>query len=308
MHTHDLEPWIHDHVFEQDRKIEGERRTQIVVVITVVMMVLEVSAGVAFGSMALLADGVHMGSHSVALGLTAFAYAMSRRYATDRRFTFGVGKINSLAAFTSAILLLGFAAAILIESLQRLVAPVPISFAPAMIVAVLGLLVNGGSAWLLGHASGDGHHHAPGGHTHHAHDHNLRSAYLHVLADALTSVLAIVALLAGFLWGVAWLDPVMGLVGAALVGRWGVGLVKDTARTLLDCQANDDAVELLRAAIEDGTSDRVADLHMWNLGPGRCAAELRVVSDTPRSPQFYRARIPESLGIVHSTIEVHSCA
>ncbi len=322
MHTQDLSDWQHGHVFGQDRVRPGERRTLLIVLVTAVMMVVEIAAGLAFGSMALLADGLHMASHTAALGITVAAYVFARRHAADRRFTFGTGKVDSLAGFASAVLLGVFALLMAVESIGRLIDPVPIAFDQALIVAVLGLVVNGASAWLListpghdGHGDhhGHAHHHAHGhhhdhhGHAEHRHDHNLRAAYLHVLADAVTSVLAIAALLSAKHFGAAWLDPVIGIVGAVLVARWSYGLLVASAKVLVDRQAAPPLAERLRTAIEGGSADRVADLHVWQIGHGRWAAELVVVSDRPRAPDDYRARIPEDLGIVHVVVEVHRC-
>ena len=304
MHTRDLAHWQHDHVFGQDAVKPGERHTLLVVAITAAMMVVEVTAGIAYGSMALLADGLHMASHATALGISLFAYIYARRRAADRRFTFGTGKVNSLAGFGSAVLLAGFAAAMASESAGRLVTPVAIAFDQALIVAALGLLVNALSAWLLA-ARPPGRVH---GHRHaHHHDHNLRAAYLHVLADALTSLLAIVALLCGKYLGASWLDPVMGMVGSILVARWSFGLLRQTALTLLDHQTDDAITEGLREAIEGESTDRVADLHVWRIGPGIHAAALTIISEHPQSPDYYRALLPYRLHIAHATIEIHQC-
>ena len=307
MHTHDLLPWQHDHVFGQDRTLPGEKRTLLIVIVTAVMMVVEISAGLAFGSMALLADGLHMASHTVALGISVLAYVSARRWAADKRFTFGTGKINSLAGFGSAVLLGGFAVVMATESIGRLFNPIAIAFDQALVVATIGLLVNGGSAWLLAttpHGHGHGHGH---GDDHHRHDHNLRAAYLHVLADALTSVLAIVALLAGKYLQANWLDPVMGILGAVLVARWSYGLLKESGRVLLDFQAKDAVTEPLRRAIEGTSKDRVSDLHVWCIGHGIFAAEIRIVSDAPAGPDHYRSLVPRNLNVVHVAIEVHKC-
>lgn len=303
-----LDEWRHDHVFEQDHKRAGELRTLLVVAITAVMMVVEIVAGLVYGSMALLADGLHMASHTAALGIAVLAYVVSRRLAHDRGFVFGVGKINSLAGFTSAVLLLGFALLMVTESIDRLLHPLAIDFDHALLVATLGLLVNGGCAWILvstPHEHGHGHsHHRDQDHGQH-HDHNLRAAYLHVLADALTSVLAIVALLAGKFYGANWLDPVIGIMGAALVARWSYGLIRETARVLLDRQADEQLAELLRQAIEGSGQDRVTDLHYWTIGHEIYAAELVIVSTDPATPAHYRSLIPDHLKVVHATIEVH---
>lgn len=303
MHTHHLETWQHSHVFNQDQQRAGEKRTLLIVALTAVMMVIEISTGLIYGSMALLADGLHMASHTVALSISVFAYVVSRRLATDRRFTFGVGKINSLAGFASAIMLLGFALAMAVESTDRLINPVAIAFDQAIIVSVIGLIVNGFSAWVL---MSTPHEHGHS-HDHHGHDHNLKAAYLHVLADALTSLLAIVALLAGKYAGADWLDPVMGIVGAILVTRWSYGLIRETGTVLLDSQADEHTLEDVRSAIEGTSLDRVTDLHVWFIGHGIYAAEIALISDTPHSPEYYKSRIPSSLGIAHVTIEVHQC-
>ena len=307
----DLSKWQHDHVFDQDRKRPGEMRTLLVVIMTAVMMVVEIVAGLAFGSMALLADGLHMASHTVALGISLVAYVISRRLAADPRFAFGVGKINSLAGFASAVLLLGFAFAMVTESIDRLINPLTIAFDQALLVAVVGLVVNGVSAWIListphdhGHSHDHDHHHND-----HAegHDHNLRAAYLHVIADALTSVLAICALLAGKYLQAGWLDPAMGIVGAALVARWSIGLIAASARVLLDHQAGEEHVAKLREAVEQDSSDRVADLHLWTIGHGIYAAEVAVVTREPKPPDHYRRLIPAQLNVVHALIEVQTC-
>lgn len=321
MHTHDMSPWTHDHVFNQDQPRPGERRTLIIVVVTAVFMVVEIFAGLYFGSMALLADGLHMASHAAALGISVAAYVYARRHASDGRFSFGTGKVNSLAAFASAILLVGFAVLMAVESIERLFNPVNISFDQAIMVAVLGLLVNGASAWLL--ASTPHHHHGHDHHDHHDHhahhhhqhdgeselqkDHNLRAAYFHVLADALTSLLAIVALLAGKYAGAAWLDPVMGIVGAALVANWSWGLLRMSSKVLLDWQAEPPVIEKLRAALLADDSDRIADLHVWDIGQGQHAAEVSIVTDHAHGPAHYKALIPEDLRIVHLTVEIHRC-
>jgi len=303
MHTNDSSRWQHDHIFAQDRVRDGEKRTLVVVLITALMMVIEITAGLAYGSMALLADGLHMASHAAALGIAFVAYVVARRLAADERFSFGTGKLNSLAGLASAVLLLGFSLIMVTESTSRFINPVAISYDQALIVAVVGLVVNALSAWIL---AATPHHHDHHSHDHH-HDHNLRAAYLHVIADALTSVLAIVALLAAKYYAVNWLDPFMGLVGAALVARWSYGLIRESAKVLLDRQASSTLVDAVRNSIERDSSDRVTDLHCWSIGHGIYAADLAVVSDEPQSADHYRSLISSDLGIVHATIEVHRC-
>jgi cation diffusion facilitator family transporter len=313
MHTESIERWVHDHTFGQDRKKSAERRTLIVSIVTVLTMIVEIVAGLAFGSMALLADGLHMGSHASALAISLFAYRYTRAHARDARFNFGTGKVNSLAAFASASILALIALAMAWESIARFLSPVSIGFNQAILVAVLGLIVNGACLAILG---GHGHSHGKGRRKqeeedHHAHDHkdhNLRSAYLHVLADALTSVLAVLALLAGKYLGQQWLDPFMGLVGAALVVHWSRGLLRSSARVLLDLQAPDEVKEAIRKAIESEGDNRVSDLHVWSVGPGIYAAEVAIVSSRPMDPDSYYSLLPKELGLVHATFEIHLCA
>ena len=235
-----------------------------------------------------------------ALGLAVFAYVYARRHADDKRFSFGTGKINALAGFTGAVVLAGFAVAMVVESIERFLNPVTIVFNYAILVAVIGLFVNGISMIVLG-----GHH---GGHTHsHSHDHedhNLRSAYLHVLADALTSLLAIFALLAGKYTGATWLDPSMGIVGAALVIRWSWGLLKQSSRVLLDRQAPESLLRAIVEAIEAQPDTTVRDLHVWSIGPGYYAAEIAIETEAPESPEYYKRLLPDDTRLAHVTVEV----
>ncbi len=304
----------HEHVFGQDRPRPGERGTRIVIALTVVTMALEIGAGLKFGSMALLADGLHMGSHAAALGISAFAYAWVRRHATDPKYSFGAGKMNALAGFAGAVLLAGFALLMAWESVERLLSPVPVAFSQAIAVAVLGLAVNAASALLLTHGeeAHDGHgprgEPTPGGAaSSHGHDHNLRSAYLHVLADAVTSLLAIGALLGGALFGWRFLDPLIGIVGAAVITRWSVGLLRESGLVLLDRQAPDPLLFAIREAIEGRAGDRVSDLHVWRISPDGWSAIVSVVSDEPLTPDGYRALLPEGLGLAHVNVEVLPC-
>lgn len=287
----------HHHDFGQEAARRGEARTRVVVFLTVVMMLAEVSGGLLFGSMALLADGIHMASHSVALGISLWAYAYARRHAHDERFAFGTGKVHSLAGFAGAVLLGLFALMMAVESVERFLNPVSVSFTQAIIIAVVGLAVNAVSAFLLDEDEEEGHHH----------DHNARSAYLHVLADALTSVLAIAALLFGRLLGWWFLDPAMGIVGAVLVTRWSLGLLRETSAVLLDHQESDGIRGVLRQAVERRPEDRIADLHVWRVAPEGYAAVLSIVSKSPLSPGDYRRLVPDGLPLMHINIEVHPC-
>ena len=276
--------------------------TLIVVVITAITMVVEIAAGIVYGSMALLADGLHMASHAVALGIAAFAYRYVRRHAADPGFSFGSGKVNALAGYSGAVLLGVFALIMAVESIERLANPVEIAVNAALVVAVVGLLVNGACVLILGFKGG--HAHAHGHDHHHHHDHNFRSAYLHVIADALTSVLAIGALLAAKYFRQVWLDPAMGIVGALLVARWSVGLLRQSGRVLLDRQAGAEDLEAIRKAIEKEPATEVVDLHVWEIGPGRRAAILSIQAADPQSLDAYRAMLPTGLGLAHVTIEV----
>jgi cation diffusion facilitator family transporter len=295
----------HDHVFGQDRPTAHERRTVIVVVLTAVTMVVEIAAGMVYGSMALLADGLHMASHAVALGIAAFAYRYSRQHAADPRFSFGTGKIGALAGYSGAVLLGLFALGMAFESLGRFVNPVAIAIDQALVVAVLGLLVNGVSVLILGLKGQDDNNHGDDGdQDHHRHDHNLRSAYFHVLADALTSVLAIAALLAAKFAGMTWLDALMGIVGALLVTKWSAGLLLQSGRVLLDRQAPGRVLDGIRAEIERLPDTAVADLHVWSIGTGKRAAIIAVETGTPLELDEYRRLLPSNFDLVHVTIEV----
>ncbi|OGO31446.1 MAG: cation diffusion facilitator family transporter [Chloroflexi bacterium RBG_16_54_11] len=335
MHTNTIAKWQHTHVFGQDQVRSGERRTLAVVIITAVMMIVEVLVGIFFGSMALLADGIHMGSHMVGLLIALIAYVYARKYAEDDRFSFGTGKVNSLAAYTSALLLAVFALVMGYESIKRLFNPVEIQFDIAITVAFIGLLVNGASMLILGekghtHSHGeheDGEHeheHAPHDHEHeehdhddhdhadHAHgssgtDHNLKAAYLHVFADAATSVLAIIALLAAKYFGWIWADPLMGIVGAFMVARWSFGLLNNASRVLLDHQIPVNVRQRIIDIIESYKDTRVSDLHLWCIGPGIYSANLSIVTKFPDAPNKYKTMIPNNLGVVHTTVEVHPC-
>jgi cation diffusion facilitator family transporter len=316
MHTHRHDDWRHEHTFGQDEVRLGERRTMLVTVLTAVTMVVEIAAGLAFGSMALLADGLHMASHTVALGIAVIAYMYTRRFAADPRYTFGTGKVNVLAGFTSAVVLALFAAGMAVESVQRVISPVDIQFTPAIVVAVIGLVVNGASVLILavprrGHEHADEHQHGHAhahGHAHGGSDHNLRGAYLHVVADCLTSVLAIGALLIGQNAGWIWLDPAVGILGAVLIARWSWGLMRETAHVLLDRQAPERVSDAVREALEASGEDHVTDLHVWSIGPDVYSASVALVSHDPKPPAHYKQLIPDDARVVHATLEVHRCA
>ncbi len=307
-----LARWRHDHVFDTGNDA-AERGTRAVMWITLAMMVVEIGAGWWFNSMALLADGWHMSSHAVAIGLSALAYTTARRYAKDARFAFGTWKIEVLGGFASAIFLLGVALMMVIGSVERIVAPQPIQYQEAIAIAVLGLLVNVVCAVILGKAHhhahhDDGHHHDHHNNHHDHHDLNLKSAYLHVIADAATSVLAIVALAGGWVFGWSWLDPAMGVVGALLVAVWAKGLIAETGKILLDREMDHPVVDEIRAVLEraDDAHIRIADLHVWRVGKNVYACAMTVVThDAALTPDAVRQRLSVHGEIVHSTIEIH---
>lgn len=300
----------HHHDFLGAAHDRNARRTTWVVAITALTMIVEIAAGHVTGSMALLADGVHMATHAGALGVAAIAYGYARRHVADPRYSFGTGKVGDLAGFASALGLGLIALGIAVESAVRLAEPARIAFGEATVVAVAGLAVNLVSALLLsdGHAHRhqhhhhDHHHHDDGHHHHHhGHDNNLRAAYLHVLADALTSLLAIAALLAGRYLGWAWLDPAMGLVGAAVVARWSWSLMRDSAAVLLDTADPVLAAEI-RDRIEAPGDAVVVDLHVWRIGPAAHAAIVRIAGKT--APAAIRERLRPVHAVGHLTIEV----
>ena len=294
----------------------SERRTWAVVILTGLTMLLEIAAGYWFNSMALLADGWHMASHMVAIGLAALAYLLARRYAADHRFTFGTWKIEVLAGFASALLLVVVALFMIGESLLRFWAPAAIGFDEALVVAVVGLLVNLLSAWLLrdqhdhGHGD-DAHSHAERGHAH-AHgapgkDLNRHAAFIHVLTDALTSVAAIIALLGGKLFGWGWLDPAMGIIGALVILVWARGLLRDTAKALLDREMDDPLVGKVREALERVPDTEVTDLHLWRVGRSQYSCILSVVTHQPHTADRYKAALQPFAQLVHITAEVNRC-
>ncbi|MBL0728661.1 CDF family Co(II)/Ni(II) efflux transporter DmeF [Piscinibacter sp. HJYY11] len=327
-HTHDLKPWQHAHVFDTGNRL-GERRTHWVLAITLLTMVVEIAAGWWTGSMALLADGWHMGTHALALAVTAGAYWLARRHAQDTRYTFGTWKIEVLGSFASALVLGLVGVGIVVESVVRLWRAEPLEAQSALVVAVIGLVVNLVSAWLLhgaqgGHGHGHDHDHGHGHHDHHGHHHhghphhdhgharagedlNLRAAYAHVLADALTSVFAIVALSAALWLGWTWLDPVVGIVGAVVIGVWAWGLMRQSAAVLLDREMHLPITQEVRDAIESDGDAKVADLHVWRVGRDKFAAIVCVVADVPLAPSVYRERLAVHEELAHVSIEVNRC-
>jgi cation diffusion facilitator family transporter len=305
----------HEHVFLGAGHAQAERRTWMVIGLCTVMMIAEIVGGLLFGSIALVADGLHMSTHASALLLAALAYSYASRHARDPRFSFGTGKLGDLAGFASAIILAMIALLIGYEAVSRFIAPVPIRFDEAIPIAVLGLIVNVASVLMLsggGHDHGHGHDHHHDDHDDHAdegvhhaahRDNNLRAAIIHVLADAGVSLLVIVGLLLGRFFGWVWMDPVAGLCGAVVIAAWSYGLIRDTGAILLDMNPDQDMAERMRTVIEvDG--DRLTDLHLWRLGPGHLGAILSVATTSPRGPTYYRHLLERFSALSHVTVEV----
>jgi cation diffusion facilitator family transporter len=309
----------HSHVFLGERHAANERRTWAAISLAVVMMMAEIIGGALFGSLAVVADGVHMATHALALLIAALAYTYARRHANDARFVFGTGKLGDLAGYTSAIVLAIISLIIGYEAAARLFAPVQIQFDEAILIATGGLIVNIATAWLLGgggpsheHAqtSARGHEHARAhshGKTRHAsaaaQDHNMRAAFVHVAADAAVSVLAIAGLLLGRFFGWVFMDPVMGIIGALVIANWAYGLIRDTARVLLDMRTDKALADEMQHVIESG-GDQLADLHIWRLGPGHLGAIVSIVTAEPRDAEYYRRHLSRFGMLSHLTVEV----
>jgi len=303
MNPYELDKWRHRHDFHQANK-QGERNTRRVIILTLTTMALEIVTGYISGSMALLADGWHMGTHAVALGITLLAYRFARRHADNPLYSFGTGKVGVLGGFTSAVVLALIALLMAAESIKRLYAPVAIHFNEAIVVALIGLAVNLISAFLLQHHSHHDHDHGAKPHTL-PHDHNLKAAYLHVLADALTSVLAIVALFTGKALGWIWMDPLMGVVGAVIIARWAYCLLRDTSKILLDRDVDLDTVMQIYDRIESHAHDKVTDIHIWRIGSGQLAGIISILTSNPKAPEYYKDLLTDFAELVHITVEVN---
>ncbi len=313
MHTHTLDQWQHSHDFTIDNQ-QGERMAFYVLLLTAITMVVEIVAGTIYGSMALLADGWHMGTHVAAFLITIFAYRYARAHANSPEYAFGTGKVGVLGGFASAVSLAVVALMMLLESVQRIFSPHAIQFDEAIMVAVIGLVVNIISVFLLKddhhhhhhHGHDHGHHHDHHDHHHHE-DHNLKAAYMHVIADAFTSLLAIVALLSGKYYGWAWMDPIMGIVGSIIIARWAYGLMRETSPVLLDGSIGQDRLEEIRAAIESDGDNRIADMHIWRVSAHHYAAIITIVTHFPKEVEHYRALLEDFDQLKHLTIETIEC-
>lgn len=307
MHAESLDSWRHEHVFLGHDHDRNERRSWAVVALCAAMMAAEIIGGLLWGSMALIADGLHMSTHAGALVIAALAYSYARRHARDERFVFGTGKLGDLAAFSSALVLAMIALLIGYESIGRLMNPVPISFNEAIPLAAIGLLVNLLSAFLLhdGHDHHHDHEHADYHHQHRA-DHNLRAAYIHVMADAAVSVLVLIGLIAARLLGWLWIDPVMGILGMLVIANWSWNLIRNSGAVLLDMRTEDGIASEIAGRLET-EGDRITDLHLWRVGPGHSAAVVSLVSDQPEPPTSYKSRLRGITGLSHVTVEVHPC-
>ncbi len=308
MHIHNMDEWRHDHDFAVIHE-KGERRTFQVLALTAITMLIEIGAGMAFGSMALLADGWHMGTHAAAFLITIFAYRYARRHARSPEFAFGTGKVSVLGGFASAVALAVVALVMLAESIRRFWNPEAIAFNEAIAVAVLGLAVNLVSALLLQDHHGHDHDHDHDhDHNHDHHDHNLKAAYFHVLADALTSLLAIAALIAGKFLGWGWMDPLMGVVGAVVITRWSYSLIRETGPILLDGSISGPYREAIRTTLEEDRDNRVSDIHIWKVGPADYAAIISIVTRYPNNPGHYKKLLAGFDKITHLTLEINRCS
>ena len=317
---HSIERWTHTHQFSFD-STQSEHRTRLVIVLTAITMMVEIVVGMLSGSMALLADGWHMGTHVTALSITVFAYRYARHHAHDKRYSFGTGKVSVLGGFTSGVVLAMVAVLMAAESFSRLIYPQLIHFNEAIAVALLGLIVNVISMGLLNdshhfHDDHDDHHAHDDHHTPHHdayheslhhYDHNFKSAYLHVLSDALTSLLAIFALLIGKFLNWIWLDALMGIVGAIIILRWSVGLLRDTSYILLDGQADPEILSEIQQLIESDTNDKISDIHVWRLNSHHLAAIVSIVTHSSRSPEYYKNLLASKKELVHVTVEIYTC-
>lgn len=315
--NHPLDRWQHSHNFSSINH-KGERNTRIVLVLTLVTMVAEIVAGTLYGSMALLADGWHMGTHAAAFLLTLFTYHYARKHADNPAFSFGTGKVSVLGGFTSAIALGLVALVMAVESFSRLINPAEIGYDQSILVAIIGLVVNLASALLLkdhhhdhshghSHDHGHSHSHSHGHDNEHAQDHNLKAAYMHVLADALTSLLAIAALLLAKYFGLNWLDPIMGIVGAIIIGRWAWGLIHQTSPILLDADPDSDYRQQVQQRIEQLADHKVTDLHLWRVNADKYALMLSLVSHQPKASEEYHAMLTDLPWLAHITVETHTC-
>lgn len=302
MHIHTLEQWQHSHDFLADHH-QAEKNTKIVLFLTAGTMMAEILAGTIFGSMALLADGWHMATHVAAFVITVFAYQYARNHANNPQYTFGTGKVSVLGGFTSAVVLSVIAFIMILESSIRLFQPQTIQFDQAIYVAIIGLAVNCASALLLQ----DHHSHEHHSHEHHHGDHNLRAAYLHVLADAFTSVLAIVALMAGKFFGWTWLDAIMGLVGALVIAKWSYGLIRETSAFLLDGLVDKQIKLTIINAIENDADNRITDLHVWNVSQNHLAVIISIVTHYPQQPAYYKNLLKHIPSLSHVIVEVNNC-
>ena len=301
--THEHGLWTHDHHFLGHGHERAEARARLAAIVTAIFMLVEITAGLVFRSMALLADGVHMATHVGALGLAAGAYWLARRHVSNTRFTFGSGKFGDLAAFASATILGVIAAGVALESVERLLSPVDVKYSNALIIAAVGLAVNISTAIILSGSHDHGHDHA------HARDHNIRAAYVHVIADAATSVLAICALAGGLVFGLRWLDPAVGVIGAGVIASWAYGLVRDSGLVLLDAEADPDMAQKIRLTVEGELNARVADLHLWRLGPGHHGLIVSLVSPQPTDAETVKSRLRAHYpDLSHVTVEVAICA